>query len=67
MCTTAPTAARAGQTVIELAGEPLKAKFAGWRWLAQPPPVDGGVTLPVGPGDAAGLWCPANAVTAGLW
>jgi hypothetical protein len=30
MCTTAPTAARPGQTVIELAGEPLKAKFAGW-------------------------------------
>ena len=48
-----PTAARAGQTLIELAGEPLKAKFAGWRWLAQPPPDDGGVALSAGPDDAA--------------
>ena len=67
MCTAAPTAARPGQTVIEPAGEPLKAKFAGWLWLAQPPPGDGGVALPLGPGDAVGLWCPADAVTVGLW
>jgi hypothetical protein len=62
----APTAARPGQTVIELAGDPLKAKFAGWLWLAQSPPGDGGVALLVGPGDAVGLWYPADAVTAGL-
>jgi hypothetical protein len=63
MCTTAPAAARPGQTVIEPAGEPLKAKSAGWLWLAQLP--GGGVALPVGPGDAVGLWCPGDAV--GLW
>jgi len=66
MATTAPTAARPGQTVIELAGEPLKTKFAGWLWLAQRP-GDGGVALLVGPGDAVGLWCPAVAVAVGLW
>ena len=65
MCTTAPTAARPGQTVIELAGEPLWAKFAGWLWLAHPPD-DGCVALPAGPGEAAGPWCPPDAVAAGL-
>jgi hypothetical protein len=55
MCTAAPTAARPGQTVIELAGEPLKAKSAGRLWLAQPPPDESGVALLVGPGDAVGL------------
>jgi hypothetical protein len=55
MRTTAPTAAWPVQTVIELAGEPLKAKFAGWLWLAQPPPGDDGVALLVGLGATVGL------------